>query len=349
MSTTPGIKLTCTAEGCERRTVARRLCRAHYQAAWKAGELANHEPAPPREKAPTRCPETHKHAEGSTCYIQHQCRCGSCVDEHTRRSARRRRLQAYGRWDTGLVDAAPVREHILMLGEYGIGYKRVAELAGVGVTGVRTLVWGRQDPGRRNGEIPKRVSREKAARILAVEARVENLGARRPVPALGAQRRIQALVTQGWSLTKIAGLIDMELSNMLLMLQRANTSASTHLRVAEVYERLWNVQPPHDEWRSRGAYTRSVNYAHRHGWLPPFAWDDIDTDPAPEAEVVTQGRATGEEILDDIEFLLDAGESPEQVAKTVGRKIGAISKLAERHGRQCIANLYGALDRRIAA
>lgn len=176
MATTPGIKLVCTHAGCRERSVARRLCRKHYQAAWKAGELGAHEKLPPRvKKHGYVCPLDHKHAQSTTCYIQHQCRCDDCVTDHSARAQRRGRLKAYGRFDTGLVDADPVREHILMLGEFGIGYKRVAQLAGVGITGVRTLIWGRQDPGDRYGEIPKRVTREKAERILAVRPTVENL------------------------------------------------------------------------------------------------------------------------------------------------------------------------------
>ncbi len=287
MSTTPGIKLTCTHDGCERRTVARRLCRAHYQAAWKSGELGQHQKLPPRQKARTRCPAEHKHAAASTCFIQHQCRCQPCVDAHNRRERTRTRQKAYGRFDTGLIDADPVREHILKLGEFGIGYKRVAELAGVGITGVRSLIWGRQDPGPRYGEIPKRVAREKAAKILAVQATIENLGARKSIPARGAHRRVQALVARGWSLSKIAERLGMNGSNMSSFMKRTMIGAGTHRAIVELYEELWDQAPPHDEWRDKIAYSRSVEFARQRRWLPPLAWDDIDLDdepPAPDGE-----------------------------------------------------------------
>jgi hypothetical protein len=258
-------------------------------------------------------------------------------------------LKAYGRFDTGLVDADPVREHILMLGEFGIGYKRVAQLAGVGITGVRSLIWGRQDPGPRFGEIPKRVAREKAEKILAVQAVIDNLGDGAKLPAVGTHRRIQALCARGWSLSKIAARLDMQVGNFWRMLERDQVVADTHRRMAVIYEDLWDQEPPHDEWHSKGAYTRSLNYAKRKGWLPPLAWDDIDTDPEPERDIIVQGRATADEILHDVAFLLDGGESPEQVAAIVGRKLGALSKLAERNGRPDLANLFGSLDRRVAA
>jgi hypothetical protein len=288
MATTPGTKLVCTHDGCTKRSVARRLCHAHYQAAWKGGELGQHEKLPPREKRYDHvCPDGHKHAAASTCFIQHQCRCTPCVDAHNARERNRVKQKAYGRFDTGLVDADPVREHILKLGEFGIGYKRVAQLAGVGVTGVRSLIWGRQDPGDRYGEIPKRVAREKAEKILAVPATIENLGARQSVPARGTHRRVQALVARGWSQSKIAVRLGMDRGNFGLMMRREFVGAGTHRRMAEIYEELWDQLPPHAEWREKIAYTRALEHARQRRWLPPLAWDDIDLDdepPVPDEE-----------------------------------------------------------------
>lgn len=288
MSTTPGIKIICTHDGCERRSIARRLCRAHYLAAWKAGDLARHEPLPPRQKKHDYvCPPDHKHAEATTCYIQHQCRCDDCVADHNARETRRSKLKAYGRFDTGLVDAAPVREHILMLSEYGIGYKRIAQLAGVGITGVRQLIWGRQEPGTRYGEIPKRVGREKAEKILAVEPRIENLGARKSVPSRGTHRRLQALVARGWSQSKLADRLGMDRANFGGMMQRQFVGAATHRAVVELFDELWDQDPPRQTHRDKIAYTRTLRYAAARRWLPPLAWDDIDTDtepPVPDEE-----------------------------------------------------------------
>lgn len=351
VSTTPGIKLVCQHDGCERRSVARRLCHAHYQQAWKAGELENHEKLPPRQrKHDYVCPAGHKHETSATCFIQHQCRCDPCCAAHSLRERTRHKLKAYGRWDSGLVDVAPVRKHVLMLMDFGIGYKRIAQLAGYrSSTPVRTIVWGRQDPGPRFGEMQKRVKRETAERILAIEPSIENLGARRAVPALGTHRRIQALAARGWSLSKIGARLGMDISNLTSMMHRERVGAATHLRMVEIYEELWDQEPPHDEWRSKGAYTRAVNFAARRGWLPPLAWDDIDTDPEPERDVVTQGRATADEVLDDVEFLLEGGEAPLQVAAIVGRKVGTLAKLAKRNGRRELANIFNAIDKRVAA
>lgn len=331
MATTPGIKLTCTHDGCDQRTVARRLCRKHYQAAWKAGELGQHIKQPPRPRKRTRCPADHKHAAASTCFIQHQCRCTPCVDAHNARERNRHRQKAYGRFDTGLVDATPARDHVLKLAEYGIGYKRVAQLAGYrSSTPVRTLIWGRQDPGPRNGEIPKRIPREKAARILAVKPVVENLGARKSVPALGAHRRVQALVARGWSMSKIAERIGMNISNFSTFMQREHIGAGNHRTIAALYDELWDVDPPKDEWRDKIAYTRSLRFAQERRWLPPLAWDDIDTDPEPP--IADQDTDSVDEVA--VELAIDG----EHVRLTKAEHIEIV--------RRCHARIWS--DTRIA-
>jgi hypothetical protein len=288
MSTTPGIKLTCTTEGCDERTVARRLCRAHYQAAWKAGELGAHQKQPPRVRARTICPPEHKHAGSLVCYNLHQRRCEPCVEHRAATDTTRAKLKAYGRYDNGLVDAEPVREHLLLLSEFGLGYKRVARLAGVGVTPVRNVIWGRQDPGPRKGEIPKRIKRENAERILAVKPDISLLAMGTSIPARGTHRRLQALVARGWSQSRLADRLGMERGNFGLMMQREKVSVATHRAVEALFDELWDQLPPRTAWRDSIAYSRTIRYARERRWLPPLAWDDIDTDtepPVPDEEV----------------------------------------------------------------
>lgn len=340
----------CTHPGCDRRPVARRLCRAHYQAAWKSGTLGVHEKQPPRVKDPKICPPDHKHGGSLTCYNLHQCRCVACSKHRHDHDLRVKKDKAYGRYNNGLVDVAPVREHVLMLAQYGIGYKRVAQLAGFkSSTPVRTIVWGRREPGPRFGELQKRVKRETAERIMAIKPTLANLADGARIPAHGTRRRIQALATRGWSLSKLAIMMGMNLTDFWWVLRRDHVTVGTHRRMAAVYENLWDQEPPHDDWHTKTVYSRSVHHAKRHGWLPPLAWDDIDDpDEHPDVGVVRQGRATADEVLDDTEFLLDLGESVEQVASMVGRTVGAIAKLAERHGHRDIANRFEAVDRRAA-
>lgn len=277
----------CSVDGCGATVVGRKFCRKHYQTAWKAGEFTN-APLPHRPRNRIVCPPEHKHDGSSTCYIQHQCRCDPCMDHHNAMEANRRKLKAYGRFDTGLVDAAPVREHLMMLGEFGMGYKRVAAIAGIGITPTRNLIWGRQEPGPRYGELQKRVKRETAVALLAVKPEVELLAPGVCIPARGMHRRVQALVARGWSQSKISERLGIERSNFGLMMQRDQVTVRWHLAVAALYEELWDQLPPHEEWRDAIAYSRTLGYAKKRRWLPPLAWDDIENDvepPVPDDEV----------------------------------------------------------------
>jgi len=271
----------CTHDGCNRSTVARRLCGAHYQAAWKAGELGQHEPQLARKRNRVKCPADHKHADSSTCYIQHQCRCGACMDHHSAMERHRSREKAYGRFDTGLVDVEPVREHMLMLGAFGLGYKRVAKLAGLGITPVRNILWGRQEPGPRYGELQKRVKRGTAQAILAVRPDIDSLAGGALIPARGTHRRVQALVARGWSQSKICERVGMERGNFWRMMTADHVTVATHRAVAAVFDGLWNVEPPRESHRDRIACSRAIHHAAARRWLAPLAWDDIDNDVEP--------------------------------------------------------------------
>lgn len=192
-----------------------------------------------------------------------------------------KRLRAYGRFDTGLVDAAPVREHMMILAEFGMGYKRIAKLAGIGVTPTRNLIWGRQEPGPRYGEMQKRVKRETAEALLSVRPEIENLAPGANTPARGVHRRVQALAARGWSVSRVGAECGVTPANFHTMMHRDSVLKSTHDLVAAVYNRLWNVVPPHSEWREKTSYARTLKYAKVRRWLPPLAWDDIDIDVEP--------------------------------------------------------------------
>lgn len=277
----------CTDRSCEDKPVARRLCRKHYQQAWKAGELGAHEKMPPRVSSPTICPPEHKHDGSLVCYNLHQCRCTPCSTHRMWTEARRRKDQAYGRYDTGLVDVTPVREHVLMLGEFGVGYKRVAQLAGFkSSTPVRTIIWGRQDPGPRFGEMQKRVKRETAEKILAIQPDLSALAETTGVPAMPYVRMIKALVALGWSQSKIAQALGMTRGNFDYVRRydaatnkkRVKVSAATARALTALYEDWSNRRPPETEWRDKIAAARSRKYAAENGWPLPMDWESVDND-----------------------------------------------------------------------
>ena len=239
------------------------------------------------------CPENHKHQQTGVCYSIHRCGCDPCREAATARERQRRKLKAYGRYDNGLTDAGPVREHIETLRAYGIGWKRIAKLAGIGATTVETLIYGHKTRKTMNA----RVKRETAEAIMRVQPTVENLSTTAKLPACGTQRRLQALVWSGWSMRKLSLMLDMEVGYVNLMMRdQYVVSAATHRKVKELFDRLWPSPPPVVKRGDAQSIARAKNLARAKGWVSAWAWDDLD-DPeeAPKHDLEPD---TGDEVFD---------------------------------------------------
>lgn len=93
------------------------------------------------------------------------------------------------------------------------------------------------------------------------------------IPALGSQRRIQALQAIGWRIRDIAGELDLWVADngvcqtLWQLMRRDMTTRATAARIDAVYRRLNMTPGPSNHSRAR-----AVN----RGYLPPLAWDDID-------------------------------------------------------------------------
>jgi transcriptional regulator with XRE-family HTH domain len=244
------------------------------------------------------CPPDHKHGASSTCYIIHKCRCFKCGLATSQRARRREAAHAAGTFDSGLVDAGPVREHLELLLASGLGWKRVAVVAGVGNTAVSQLIYGRKgsvgDP--RKGEVLKRVSRRTADAILAVQPSLDVLADQVLVPARPYARRLEALVAIGWSQSKLARGLGMTPSNFRIIREYERDQArrrrrgtfvyaSTARAVVALYERLAFRTPPQPTKAERIAYLRSVSYARARGWPVPMDWAAVDDDFARDVPV----------------------------------------------------------------
>lgn len=94
------------------------------------------------------------------------------------------------------------------------------------------------------------------------------------IPALGSQRRIQALRAIGYTIPQLAEATG--LSTVYLdQLCNGRRSVRINKRNAELIDRAYrtlSVQPLHNTTQA----TRSRNNARRRGWHPPMAWNDID-------------------------------------------------------------------------
>ncbi|QDG61216.1 hypothetical protein [Pseudarthrobacter sp. NIBRBAC000502771] len=286
-----------------------------------------------RVKRDCQCKQANHQHGTRTAYVVDKCRCPECTEASRKVQAERSRLQAYGRYDSGRVDAQPVREHIVKLMAYGIGLKRIAALAGVSNATLGKILYGDQT---RNMPPRARTEKHVAKGVLAVKPNLGNLGKTVSVDATGTRRRIQALVTIGWSQSKIGERLGMAPGNFNRTIKSAMVQAETARKVKALYEELWNQPQTGDEWRERISAARSRNYAKEHGWLPPLAWDDetID-DPATMPAVFEETPLVhGEERIADIEFLIRTGAGQSEILSRLGFKnMGALERLCHRYGR----------------
>lgn len=275
-----------------------------------------------------------QHVHGTrTAYVVDKCRCRPCTDAAAKVQRERERAKLYGRYDSGRVDAQPVREHLTALMEYGIGLKRIATIAGVSNATLGKILYG--DPSR---NIAPRARTEKhvADGVLKIRPSIDHLGKTVSVDATGTRRRIQALVAIGWSQARIGALLGTDPQNFNRTIRNERVHADTARKVKALYEQLWNQPQAGTEQRSRISANRSRNYAKAHGWLPPMAWDDetID-DPAVGPAVFTETPMVhGEERIADIEFLIRTGAGQAEILSRLGFKnLGALERLCHRYGR----------------
>lgn len=205
------------------------------------------------------------------------CRCESCTAANRRYVTRRERLIIYGQW-APFVDAAPVRDHVRALSAAGIGNRRIAALAGISISTISTLLYGR--PGRP----PKQHLRpETAAAILAVRADLDSLAPRALIDSAGTVRRLQALACLGWSVGEQARRLGIRTTNYSTLQRRTRVTAATARAVRALYEQL-SMTPAPD---TMPGVVRARRAAARKGYLPPLAWDD-DLIDLPDDQLQTE-------------------------------------------------------------
>ncbi|WP_152486520.1 hypothetical protein [Nocardiopsis lucentensis] len=205
------------------------------------------------------------------------CNCPDCRQagtEYDREYYRRRRL---GLPTTDLVDAEPVRHHVIRLMELGWSWDGLAKVTGV--AHIDTLLYGRpsenQPPLKRIGGLASR-------RILAVP--LELVPTLKQIDAAGSRRRSQALQTLGYSVAWQAQQAQMARSSITRLLNGSSERILARHAVAlrDVYDAHWNATAPLTR-HSKAVRT----LAREKGYLPPLAWDD-DLIDLPEDELAAE-------------------------------------------------------------
>ncbi|WP_086846962.1 helix-turn-helix domain-containing protein [Amycolatopsis kentuckyensis] len=239
----------------------------------------------------------------------------------------------YGR-KTHWVDATPVRDHVNRLREFGMGTPTIARVAGVHVSVVQHLIWGRPYAKL---EPAQNIHKLLARRLLRVEPKLANCSPMALVSGVGPRRRLQGLIADGWSPSEIARHLDVDKVLIHRYLKADRVAAKTAIEICKLSEALANVDPPRATRYDKQNYTKAKNSAVRHGWVTALAWDDID-DPDEEAPAGYQPRKGNERFdWDDVEHFRRFGMSDARIANSLGVSVNTIKDYERRRRNDAAA------------
>ncbi|MFD8919409.1 hypothetical protein ACFV0Y_16520 [Streptomyces sp. NPDC059569] len=207
----------------------------------------------------------------------HGCKCDTCVENYRAYQRSRHRKQGYGTWQP-LIDAGPVRQHLLALNAAGFSWPVIAERVGCRASNINSFIYDKaQRPAR------KRVTPELAARILAVTAADLTPGT---IDATGTTRRLQALASVGWPLRSLGPHIGIAEASVGRIRHQKWVFRPTAAAVAETYDQLRDERPE-DHGVPAWVALKTRRWAARQQWRDPLWWDDMGhiDDPAFDPEV----------------------------------------------------------------
>lgn len=237
-----------------------------------------------------------------------------------------------------LVDAGPVHAHLAQLIAAGWSYRAISEAAGVAATTVHKITSRGQATVRR--DVAARVLRVRAGQVLDRRANPAGF-----VPAVGARRRIEALLALGWrheDITAASGLPGPGRSGVVLHQRGDWLAKATHDAIVTAYAALSSRQGPSERTRRRALV---LGYAPPAAWDDDAALDDPDATPADGWRPTDAPTRTGAD-LDEFERLTTAGEEPGRAAQRLGVTVSAIEKAARRANRLDLARVANTYKQR---
>jgi hypothetical protein len=172
------------------------------------------------------------------------------------------------------------------------------------------------------------------------KAELHVTGQRRTVPTYRITRRIEALQALGWSLRLIAAEAGVTHSHLHEKAGRKFSWRTTFDAIDEAYQRLSMTLPPETTAGERSGAVRTRNSAHRKGYAPPLAWDDIDTDEEPNA---SPQNADWEHEVDEamvLRVVNEGGRRPRRLTNAEATECVRIL-IARGHNSTVIYEVYG--------
>lgn len=167
-------------------------------------------------------------------YVVEKCRCADCRGAARDYERMRTRRKAYG--FEPYADAEKARQHVRWLMSQGIGWKRIAQEAGVPTGAVSKLLYG---DSKRGMAPSKRIRVTTGRKLLAVRPNVIAPGAR--IDATHAKGLLRVLLDAGWSKTAVAERVGTTCGNLL----RSDECTVKTARVLEALVRD-ELEPPAD-------------------------------------------------------------------------------------------------------
>lgn len=257
------------------------------------------------------------------------CRCPACTAENTRVHAEYRSRKARERWGVEQpkrVHAEPVRQHVRALMAAGIGWERIARLAGVSRGTVGGLLYGNITSGRPPS---RHITSDAARKLLALQANGAVADGRH-IDATGTHRRLQSLMAVGWTGSEIMRRLGRAPRNFPNLLNRRQVEAATARAVIDLYDQLWDQPPPASNGAERWAADQARGKAAAHGWPPPVAWDD-DTIDDPAAKPDLGGHADRNTVLlENSDEIVEQGHTFEQAAERLGVSVNYLHQARSR-------------------
>lgn len=254
-------------------------------------------------------PRQAPHHDTLTCYTDYRCRLPACVDRYNAWNRNSRRQIANGTWEP-LLDAEPVRQHLLALHAAGITIHRVAALTGIPFKNVRAFT--QPDYSNRIGR-RRRVTREVAAKLLAITVETHTPAY---VDPIGSRRRVEALAAIGWPSLYVARAAGIHPTNRTTVFNSPTIMASTACKFAKAYDLLKGQKPEHKGIRKSSITTVRLRAKDRR-WPPPSYWDATGAIDDPDF-VPDYGKSRLEIVAEDARWLMAFGLDRAAAADRLG-------------------------------
>ena len=221
-----------------------------------------------------------------------------------------------GEWIIGQpVDATMVKQHLRRLHAAGLGTRRIADLTGLTSVTVRVIL----------NKDQQRVHPNTAARILAIalpgKPHDPPVADSVFIPAIGTQRRLQALVAIGHTQEAICAELGVAPNSFArVIFHQQKVTASFARRVDAVYSTMQFVDGGNDRARRRAA---------GFGWPPPAAWDDDQIDN-PDAVYDPKPKPTP--FIERYCELVDLGYTDIEIADKLGHSTETLERMLYQRG-----------------